>query len=90
MAQSPIEKRKSIARRTVVEAMKLWDAVTELAEIAEEKATAGNFEDTDFVDGDLQHLTPFLVGTFLDNDVDTLLTFLTSEGVKQRLLEARR
>lgn len=87
---SQTEKRRNIATNTVIAATALWDAFTALQELALERAQAGNFEDADFAETDLIHLTPYLVGVTLDTLVPDLKTFLEANSRRDYLLQLRR
>jgi len=88
MAQDLVSKRLNIAAATVTQATALWNATIALRELQAERAVAGNFEDTDFDGTDLQHLTAFMIGAFLDTHVPALVDAIDDH--QQQLLELRK
>lgn len=75
MAQSLISKRQNLATNAVIHATNLWNAYQGLLEVKRERAQLSqDFQDSDFADTALQHLTAGMVGTLLDfvvTDLDT-------------------
>lgn len=88
MAQDQTLKRRHIAEAAIDAATKLWDAILALKQAAAERAVAGNFVDDDFTGMNLVHLTPFMIGTFLDTTVPALVDAIDNH--QQLLLEVRR
>jgi hypothetical protein len=95
MAQDQTLKRRGISSRTVVAATKLWDALQELKGLSIERAECGSdFDEADFgPEQDLNHLTPFMVGSFLDTHAPAISAFVEDVGTPARktlLLQLRR
>jgi hypothetical protein len=95
MAQDQTLKRRGIASRTVVAATKLQDALHELKGLSVERAKCGSdFADEDFgPEQDLGHLTPYMVGSFLDTHAPAISAFVEDVGTPARreiLIQLRR
>ncbi len=93
MSQDLTTKRRNIASNAVFYATQLWDALLALQELSAEHVVAGNFEDADFDTTDLQHLTPFMIGSLLDTHIPAIYDFVTDAGTparKDTILEVRR
>lgn len=93
MAQSLVNKRRNIATNAVIHATQLWDHLQALKGLALERAQAGNFEQTDFDDTDLEHLTPFMIGSLLDTIIPGIAGYVEDSANPARrdiLLQVRR
>lgn len=93
MAQDQTAKRRNIATNAVIHATAVYDHLQALKQLTAERAVAGNFVDADFDGTDLQHLTPFMIGSLLDTHAPAISNFLEDAGTparKQVFLEVRR
>jgi hypothetical protein len=92
MAQSVVAKRRNIASNAVIQATVFYDALRALSDLSAERAELGDFVQTDFDGTDLEHLTPFVVGSLLDIVVPAIRTFVdvTDATRKHMLLQMRR
>lgn len=93
-AEDLVAKRQNIATRSIAAATQLRDAIESLKLLKEERSTAGNFDDTDFENSDLKHLTAYDIGALLDTVVPSFDTTLQDVGNggfnKSILLKVRR
>lgn len=96
MAQNLREKRKNIARNTIIYSTQLVDALHGLLDLKEERAKLSeDFLDTDFPDStDLMHLTAGIIGTLFDFVVPSLSANYQDDASgnrnKQILLQIRK
>lgn len=90
-----IGKRLNIASEGEAAVTKFVDALNTLINLSAERAYAGNFLDSDFVNtGDLKHLDAGMIGTLFDFVVPSLLAnfndVANSGRNKQILLQVRK
>jgi hypothetical protein len=90
MAQSQVQKRLNIAGNAVIHATRLVDALLALEQLKEERLQAGNFLDSDFDGTDLNHLTPYMIGTLLDTVVPALVATYAVPTNHDILLQVRK
>lgn len=79
-AEDLVPKRQNIATSAVAAATQLRDAIETLKRLKEERSSAGNFADSDFVGTDLKHLTAFDIGALLDTVVPAFDATLQDAG----------
>lgn len=87
MAQSLVNKRRNIATNAVNHATALWDHYQALQELKIERAKMedGNFQQTDFDNTDLTHLTPAMLGGLFDFVLADLKTWFEDAGHAERI-----
>lgn len=87
MAQSLVSKRRNIATNAAIHATTLWDSYQALQELKLERAKMedGNFQQSDFDDTDLQHLSPGIIGGLFDFVLTDLKTWFEDAGHPERI-----
>lgn len=95
MAQSLVDKRRNLATNVVIHATALWDNYLALQELKTERAKMedGNFVQSDFDGTDLTHLTPGMIGNFIDTVLADLKTWFedgTHPERIERITQVRR
>lgn len=100
MAQDLVDKRRNVATNMMIEGTRLADAIVALQELQAEFAQCGSFQQSDFDNTALKHLTPgILSAVFAGNGVvDSLVAWFTNNQTagtspsvvnKQNLLQMR-
>jgi len=93
-AEDLVAKRQNIAGNAVTLSTQLRDTIESLKRLREERVTAGNFADSDFIGTDLKQLTAYDIGALLDTVVPAFDATLQDAGNagfnKSILLKVRR